>query len=91
MLPLPQHVEKRGSLFDVLLARSSIQCSAPHDAQTTSDKGRRVWRNEGVNGVKGRHARGRRVGRTGADTEGNAWDGRGTTVAVGGFVAAVLI
>ena len=91
MLPLPQHVEKRGSVFDVLLAHSSIQCNAPHDTQTTSEKAWRVWRNEGVNGVKGRHASGGRDGRTWADIEGNAWDDRGRTVAVGGFVAAVLI
>lgn len=48
MLPFSQYAEKRGSLFNVLLACSSIQCSAPHNAQITSDKDRRAWRNEGL-------------------------------------------
>lgn len=57
--------------------------SGPND---TSEKVRKICK-EGVNGVKARHASGGRDGLTRADIDDNAWDNRGRTMAVGGFVA----
>lgn len=58
-------MEKRSSISDVMLAHSSIQCCAPHDTQTTSEKAQGLWNNEGVNGVKERYAIGGRDGQQG--------------------------
>ena len=48
-----QHVEKRGFVFDVLYACSSIQCSVSHDTQTKFEKRRERGEMKVLMGLKG--------------------------------------